>query len=249
MSAVIVESGRPVSLAAVESGRQTCSPTTVDSGRRSRRLACMSVSVQRAEQAPGGETISVLWARRRAPRRGGWRGSDFLVAPPVGGGGNPSYMSKGSCAVARSGCGASARRGAGAFAASDRAPARVLLLLRRPSCAAASSGAHLVGIHVAGGGSKLFVRYKTPTLDTIRYNVSDPSLDTMDTYFPSRAIQLYSYTAIHAIQHTALYSVPQERLHTPSRCSEPVCAPQSGPIFMAPRASGPARAPHTVGSA
>ena len=85
MSAVIVESGRPVSLAAVESGRQTCSPTTVDSGRRSRRLACMSVSVQRAEQAPGGETISVLWARRRAPRRGGWRGSDFLVAPPVGG--------------------------------------------------------------------------------------------------------------------------------------------------------------------
>ena len=28
-------------------------------------------------------------------------------------------------------------------------------------------------------------------------------------------IQLYSYTAIHAIQHTALYSVPQHVLRTP----------------------------------
>ena len=70
-----------------------------------------------------------------------------------------------------------------------------------PAIAHAGGGAHgactasgtSLDVHVAGGGSKLFVRYKTPTLDTIRYNVSDPSLDTMDTYFPSRGLDRGGY--------------------------------------------------------
>ena len=39
-------------------------------------------------------------------------------------------MAVGPCTVARSGCGGSARRGAGAFTASDRAPRGVSMLLR-----------------------------------------------------------------------------------------------------------------------
>ena len=58
---------------------------------------------------------------------------------------------------------------------------------------ACTAGGTSLDVNVAGGGSKLFVRYKTPTLDTIRYNVSDPSLDTMDTYLASRLV-LGSYS-------------------------------------------------------
>ena len=52
--------------------------------------------------------------------------------------------------------------------------------------------------------------YKRAPLDTMRYNVSSPSLDTMDTYLPSYMVNtvvgVCGYTEIHCFQLESGYN-------------------------------------------
>ena len=73
-----------------------------------------------------------------------------------------------ACAVARSGCGVSARRGAGAFAASDRAPRDVSMLLWSLVAVAGALAAAQLACAAVVTGSVHFTSTATMALQNAR---------------------------------------------------------------------------------